>query len=236
MAATADKVGEARSSDIIDCRCHCGSFRATLSVGSHRQRRRAVCYCQDCQAFQRALGSEDAVLDAHGGSDILMVSPAALLINAGHDMLVPLRLSPNGLLRWYTHCCETPIGNTPAKRLLPHLGMLTHGVVAGRDETALAGSNAEAVAAVDATFGAPTERLFGRDALGAPPAGAHQGVPLSMVPPVAFALLSRLVRGDHRRSPFFDAVGRPVASPRVLSESERAALAPSPDRDHDPAD
>jgi hypothetical protein len=38
-------------------------------------------------------------------------------------------------------------------------------------------------------------------------------------------MLGWRLRGDHRRSPFFDATsGAPLRAPRVLSEAERAAL------------
>jgi hypothetical protein len=38
-------------------------------------------------------------------------------------------------------------------------------------------------------------------------------------------MLSWWLRGDHKRSPFFDAAsGAPLKTPRILTEAERAAL------------
>ena len=72
---------------------------------------RVICYCQSCQAFARFLGGT-GILDAHGGSDILQVSPSHVRITEGIDRLRSMRLTEKGLIRWYTDCCKTPVGNT----------------------------------------------------------------------------------------------------------------------------
>ena len=70
------------------------------------------------------------------------------------------------------------------------------------------------------------ERIFGGEAIGGMPPGAHRKVPLRAIPPILVTLAGRLRRGDHRRSPFFDADGEPLVAPRVLTESERLSLPP----------
>src|SRR5579863_699680 len=94
-----------------DLRCRCGEVRALVSGASRRTVNRVVCYCDDCQAFAHQLGRAD-LLDAQGGSDIVQVAPASLRFVQGAHRIVGLRLTPKGLLRWYTNCCNTPIGNT----------------------------------------------------------------------------------------------------------------------------
>jgi hypothetical protein len=46
-------------------------------------------------------------------------SPAHVKLGAGTDALRCLRLSDKGVLRWYTDCCRTPIGNTAASPRFP---------------------------------------------------------------------------------------------------------------------
>jgi len=72
---------------------------------------RAVCYCDDRQAFLHHLGRAD-LLDAHGGTDIVQVAPARLSFVQGQERVVGLRLTSRGLYRWYANCCRAPLGNT----------------------------------------------------------------------------------------------------------------------------
>lgn len=199
----------------LDYRCRCGELRARIVVEPGDRPRRAVCHCRDCQAFQHALGTAETVLDAHGGTEILMLSPAGLSFARGGEHLAALRLYPKGLLRWYAGCCDTPLGNTPAARRFPHLGLIAAPLRETNGERAL----------TDAA-GPVRERIFGADAVGGVPPGAHRKVPFSMIPPTLLALGARLRRGDHRRSPLFDEAGEPVVRPRVFADAERAMLAP----------
>ena len=95
----------------LQLQCRCGTVRAiahgvTPQMGNH-----CVCYCDDCQAFPKALGRPD-VVDANGGTDIFQLSQARLEFTHGLDRVAWLRLTPKGTARWYTSCCNTPIGNT----------------------------------------------------------------------------------------------------------------------------
>jgi hypothetical protein len=190
-------------------RCRCDALSGRLAGALDRGTRRLVCYCRDCQAFARFLGGAEDLLDAHGGTDILQLSPARLRIEAGAERLACVRLSPRGLMRWYAACCATPLGNTLATRQLSFVGLVTV-VLDGAARARL-----------------PTTRrgVFARDALGdGKPPGAADGAPLSMAVPITAELLARRLRGDHRRSPFFDEDGRPVVMPRILNPAARAAL------------
>ena len=195
--------------DDLSLRCRCGAVRGRVLGPPARETRRVVCYCDDCRAFARFLGREGDVLDAHGGTDLLQLSPARLRLEAGADRVACLRLGPRGLLRWYAGCCATPLGNTLATRQLPFLGLVT--------------------AALDADDRARlppvARRVFARHARGEPPPDAAAGAPPAMAVAIAWQLLRWRLRGDHRRSPFFGDDGGPAAPPRVLAPAERAALA-----------
>ena len=101
--------------------CRCGTLRGEIDPRDIYAR--ATCYCRDCQAFARTLGREDG-LDAGGGTDIVPMLPASVRFTDGIDQLACLSLSPKGLLRWHSRCCDTPIANTPRDPKLPYAGIL----------------------------------------------------------------------------------------------------------------
>lgn len=178
--------------------------------------RRAVCYCRDCRMFAHFLGRAETILDRHGGTEALLLSQARLRIDRGHERLACMRLTPRGLLRWYTTCCQTPLGNVLAQRRLPYLGLLHAGI----DYDALG-------ATPDQVHGPVGVRIHGRHIEGAADApAAARGIPLGAALALGARVLGWSVRGDHRRSPLFDpATGAPVAEPRVLTTAEWRELA-----------
>ena len=105
-----------------ELRCRCGEVRGQLVNASSRTVNRVVCYCDDCQAFAHHLGRAD-LLDARGGSDIVQVAPASLTFVQGQHRIEGLRLTPKGLFRWYTSCCNTPVGNTVSPTI-PFVGVI----------------------------------------------------------------------------------------------------------------
>jgi hypothetical protein len=191
----------------IPLRCRCGSVEGqvdTATGGLH-----VACYCDDCQAYALALSRPD-VLDAWGGTDIWQAAPCSVTLTRGLDQLRCLRLTEQGMLRWHTGCCSTPVGNGMAAAKMPFIGLL-HAFMALDP------------AARDAALGPPT-RLQGRFATGAAPWPVHPKVPLgTMARTLLFLLRGKLARRD-RPTPFFDAAGRPVVTPRVLLAAEREAL------------
>jgi hypothetical protein len=194
----------------VTLQCRCGIVRAiargvTPTIGNH-----CVCYCDDCQAFAKFLGRAADVLDANGGTDIFQLSPARLEFTAGMDRVACMRLTPKGLARWYASCCNTPIGNTMATPGIPFVGLIRAFV---------------AEPASDA-LGPVRTRVFRQFATGdkeaIPPDERPQW---RMLLRVMALMLGWRLRGDHKRSPFFDAAsGAPLKAPRVLTEAERAAL------------
>jgi hypothetical protein len=198
--------------------CRCGRVRGVAGDLSPSAGFRFVCYCGDCQAFARFLGRAD-VLDPAGGTDIFQMAPARVKITGGADAARCLRLSNNtGVLRWYTDCCRTPIGNTAAGPRFPVIA-LVHSFM---DQAANGPSR-------DVVLGPPRCRIYERSAVGRlPPEGP---------PPPSFAVFARRaskilcwwLRGLGRPSPFFDPkTGAPCAQPKILSRAERAALRTAP--------
>lgn len=102
--------------------CRCGNVRGVASKISPYTGFRVLCYCKDCQAFARFLNRAD-VLDAAGGTDIFQMPTGRLKLTAGMDALRCLRLSEKRILRWYTNCCHTPIGNIAGPRV-PLVGVI----------------------------------------------------------------------------------------------------------------
>jgi len=199
--------------DDLPIRCSCGSLRGVLTDVSPQRGNRIVCYCDDCQAFAHYLVHADSTLDAYGGTDIYQISPALLKITAGAEHLACMRLSPKGLLRWYAGCCRTPIGNTLPNRQFALVGLVHACFDAGPDQ-------------LDSVLGpvrGKVFRRFAKDGLKVSP--KQDRVPFSMLLRVAGLLLLWRIRGDHKRSPFFDPqTGKPSAMPYVLTKQERHKL------------
>ena len=196
----------------LPLRCRCGPVRGAASDVSASGGFRFVCFCKDCQAFARFLDRPD-VLGAAGGTDIFQMPPGRVRLTAGTDAMRCLRLSSK-VLRWYTDCCRTPMGNTAAGPRFPLVAVI-HSFM---DHEADGRSR-------DVVLGAPVCRIFERSAIGPLPPNAP--------PPASFQVFAR--RGSKlfdwwvhrlgRPTPFFDDRTRaPRATPRVLTPEERDAL------------
>lgn len=186
-------------------RCRCGQVRGEIKLAGLSNR--CVCYCTDCQAFVRHLRAPD-VLDSRGGTDIVQVPPSNLVFTQGAENLACLRLTDRGMLRWYSTCCQTTIGNTPANWRISFVGLI---------HTCLGSENQS----LEASFGPVSMRVGVKTAFGeVKPAasGLFSGVAK------AIALIVRGHIGSaYRANPFFNPqTGLPIAKPAVLSASELA--------------
>ena len=193
----------------LSIKCECGSLTGVVRGVSPKMGTRVICYCDDCQLFLHHLGCPER-LDRHGGTDIFQVSPARVDFTDGIEHLACVRLRPNGLLRWYASCCRSPIGNTLATGQVPFVGLLLSSAKETSD-----GSN------IDAAIGASVG-VHGKFAkTPTPELDAHDRAPVTFLLRWIRMVLSARLRGDHRRSPFFDSsTGQPVVKPAVLSSSE----------------
>lgn len=97
-----------------EIKCDCGEFKAELLNFPKNSPGRVACYCDDCQKYLEKIGRLE-LLDPHGGTEIIPVYPSDFKIITGLEKLKCNRLSPKGIDRWSTTCCNSPIANTKAK-------------------------------------------------------------------------------------------------------------------------
>jgi hypothetical protein len=194
----------------MQIRCECGTFRAALTGFPTNTPGRLVCYCDDCQTYLHWLGRPD-LLDSAGGTEVIPVYPSEVSFVAGREALVSMRLSPDGLLRWYSSCCKTPIANTRPK--FPWVGVI-HRAYSVDDPGLL-----------ERVLGPVRSRINGQFARGAPPSRTSSKMGLKDVAVVLPFLLKGAVLGRAKHSPFFEEDGvTPAVAPIVLPPEERTAI------------
>lgn len=181
--------------------CDCGAFQAELTHFPSHSPGRLMCYCADCQSFLEKIDRKD-LLDAYGGTEVIPVYPNEIRILKGEDQLVCNRLSPQGLFRWSTCCCNSPVGNAQPK--FPWFGIL-HNAYRAADPECLS------------RLGPVRSRIYGRDAKGEPPFPISRKLGfkdmLTVLPFLAKGFLGR----KHKHSPFFNSDNvTPIVTPRLL--------------------
>lgn len=190
-------------------RCQCGALKGVLVRTG--QESRLICYCKDCQAFANFLKPGGDILDAAGGTDLVQTEPKQLTFSQGREHLACMRLSEKGMMRWYASCCNTPIGNTAATGKVAFVGLI-HNCLAQDGQ-----SLAEA-------FGPVIASLNGESAQGEPKP-KNNGLFTVIVRAIKMIGKGRLT-GSYKQSPFFRAAtDTPVAAPKILTATERQALA-----------
>jgi Family of unknown function (DUF6151) len=187
--------------------CRCGKVQGIVS--DCESANRGICYCMDCQAFAHFLNQSDSVLDAQGGTDVIQTSPACIALTLGGDQLACIRLTDKGLLRWYARCCNTPIGNTLANFKLSFVG-LVHSCLERSGQS------------IDQSFGPIRMRAFAKSAKGMEK--PNQSGVLKSIVRLSGGMLRARFNGRYQQTPFFNSLGVPVATPRVLSSEERETL------------
>lgn len=178
----------------ISIECACGSVK--WGINSRNWGRLIKCYCADCQSHVRHLRRAEDYL-GENGTEIFQTTPDNVHFTKGREHLAVLRLSPNGILRWYTQCCCTPVANTLATAALPFCGLPLQ-------------NGAEAFGPI---------RAHANTARAAPPRN-QSGVFGAIATLVGRAAWARLT-GKPRHAPFFESNGRPIAEPMVLTLDER---------------
>ncbi len=198
----------------LPLQCRCGHVRGVATEMAPHFGNYAICYCDDCQAFAHYLGRPD-VLDANGGTPIFQMAPRRMRITDGISALRAVKPSEKGMTRYFTDCCKTPIGNTISPSF-PFVGMILAflGPIPG-------GRTREEV------LGKPMGGM-GKFALGTPPAGTHPKMAVGAMARVARLLAGWWLTGKGKPSPFLDPrTQAPLATPTVLTVSERDALRPA---------
>ena len=187
--------------------CECGRFRSELTVFPKNTPGRMVCYCDDCQTYLHSLGRAD-LLDPHGGTEVIPVYPSEMKIIEGRNLLRCTRLSPKGLYRWSTTCCNTPVANI--KPGVPYVGTL-YRLYTVKDASYLS-----------QVLGEVKCRIQGRFARGSVPERASAKVSLQDMLILGPFLLKGVLLGKKKNAPFFESNGStPIVNPRILSLEER---------------
>src|SRR4051812_48258293 len=101
---------------LVKLRCRCGSVLGSVDF-SRPSRVRVVCHCDDCGAYARHIGNQQAI-------QIVQATPDQVKINAGTEHLRCLRLKKGGLTRWFAGCCMTPLANTSRYAWMPFVGVM----------------------------------------------------------------------------------------------------------------
>ena len=195
---------------VVPIQCSCGKvtgeLRKTTSVN------RVTCYCEDCQAFAHFLDRTPDILDQSGGTHIVQTTPDHLTFTKGKDHLACMRLSDRGLLRWYTDCCNTPIGNTANTAKFSFVGLIHSCIKLSPDS-------------LNQVFGSSYLNAHTKYAKGGafPPRSIR--TELACIGRILRGLAQNRITGRYKDTPFFDIESDvPVTTPRVLTDSELEAI------------
>ena len=172
----------------LPVRCECGGVKGSYRRAAKRYSNRVICYCDDCQAFAQWLGRSEC-LDAHGGTDILQIPPAALTIDE-RSTIGGVCGPHSRTQRWYCTQCGSPVANTV--RGLPFIGLFRIAIHANDHE-------------LDDAVGRPVASIFGEFATGS--AALPRGIPLGLRLRSAGKLIGWFFRGWAAPNPFIDADG-----------------------------
>lgn len=197
----------------ISVECDCGQVKGSVNP-KNLKGYRAVCLCDDCQAYAHYLNRADT-LDINGGTDIIPATPSSYKFTSGFEKLNCVRLSDKGMYRWYAECCKTPMGNAMVSPSMPYIGIPAH---------IFEKHNSKEM--IETTFGPITERMQAQFAIGPLPKLAKKTVSAGFMFRVIKFILVAKIKGKGHPSPFFSDKGVPLKSAKILSPSERDALRP----------
>lgn len=185
-------------------RCKCGTLQGFVVPATSTTR--VICYCRDCQAFARFLGSP-GITNQFGGTEIVASIPKYVRFTRGQEMLSCVSLSEGGLLRWYARCCKTPVGNTPRNFKIAYAG-LVHSCLESHGSS------------LHASFGPLRIAVNTKSATGdVRPTPVHAVMGFLGL---AKSLVGARISGAYKDNPFFVAEsGSPVQPGQVLSAAER---------------
>jgi len=190
----------------ISLKCQCGEVTGKATNITPSSGTRVVCCCSDCQAFTTFLKREAETLDEFGGTEVFQMSQSQLSIEQGHDKLQSMRLTKKGMLRWYTSCCNTPIGNTMSAKM-PFVGVI---------HTFIDEPNRDDVLGPVRAF------VQTQHARGVPDYPKHASkFPLGITARIIRKMIVWKLQGKQKPSVFFDDEGRPMVKPIIASEGQR---------------
>lgn len=183
--------------------CDCGNFQAELANSPKSSPGRLVCYCDDCQAFAETLERTD-VLDEFGGTQVVPAYPNDITFVKGMSNLCYSQVTENGLYRYSTTCCNSPIANLRPN--FPWAGIF-HSAYTAADTKALN------------RFGVIRGRIMGKYAKAKPDFKVSDKMGMrDMLTVLPFILKGKLF-GKHKGSPFFESDNITPVAPRQNPKS-----------------
>ena len=185
-------------------RCQCGAVAGHVDSGGVSNR--VICYCNSCRCFAKFSGAAD-VLDHSGGTKIIQVAASRVQLTRGIENLAAIRLTESGMIRWYTSCCKTPIGNTLANHKFDYIGLI-HSCLNQQ--------------ALEPSFGSYVAHINVDEALGEPKP-TSRGAIKTFVRILGMIVPGRLA-GRFKHNLFFSGAGAPIVTPRVLEVGELKRL------------
>ncbi|WP_221076874.1 DUF6151 family protein [Agarivorans aestuarii] len=186
----------------VDLQCRCGKIKGQIKQVSPSAVKQLVCYCEDCRKFAQHLQSEGSSINQYGGSELYVAAPAKVEIVEGKQQLACLRLTPKGIYRWYSQCCNTPIANTVGIKL-PLVTVYQDFVDA--EHTSSLQSNSEHLGAVNE-----------HQALKPLPEALLGASPRKTKFKLIVKLLGWKLKGKGKPNPFFEDSGRAKVKPSIL--------------------
>lgn len=203
----------------IQLQCQCGAVEGAAHNISPQSGNHVVCCCCDCQAFANHLDkntfkqddsnssilvSDTTTLDEFGGTELFQTSQSQVTISKGLDKIVCLRLTPKGVTRWYTSCCNTPVGNT-LNRKMPFVGIIHTFIVQDKH--------------LETKLGPVHAYVQTQYALNEPNYPKHYAkFPIGITLRVIAKVLSWKVKGMGKPSIFYTESGQASVKPIIISE------------------
>jgi len=184
----------------LELSCACGALKGAVENVSARSGNRVICYCDDCQDFANHLNAGEKTLNKHGGTEVFQTAPASVRIERGEENLKSLKMTPKGIVRWYTGCCQTPIANTSPK--LPFVGLI-HTSLPNEREVVIGPVHKHVMC------------QFAKEGL--PPEHYTKGFGFGLTLRVMRKMLGWKLSGQAAPNPFFDKGGKPLSEPEIVN-------------------
>lgn len=189
----------------LQLECECKKVSGVIHSASPQSGNHLICYCKDCQAFANHLDPQSTTLNQYGGTRIYQCCSGSLEITQGQEHIACLRLTEGGLYRWYTSCCNTPIGNTLGKGM-PFVGVIHRFIPVDQEQEKKLGPILGSFHLKGATSRVPKEELG--------PASEAK---------LTFRVLRKLLAWKlgslGKGHPFFSKDGEPIAKPEIVNKS-----------------
>ncbi len=185
----------------IKLKCSCGKVRGKTKNVNESSGTRIMCCCDDCQSFAQYLNQESSVLDQYGGTDIFQMPISNIRIIEGIEQVSSIRLSAKGMYRWYTKCCNTPIGNSMGPGV-PFIGVIHNFMDNASTRDKELGKSRGHIQTKFARQEVPTDL---------------KGSSLKIILRSLSKLIVWKIKGLNKPSVFFDDNGKPIAKPNILN-------------------